>query len=141
MNTALVLLHFLTVGALAAVLFAEWSQLRGRLEAGQIGFLLKLDLSYLLLAVLVLASGFARATLGDKPWVFYAHHPAFHAKLGLFVLIGLISVVPTFRFFRWRRAGVAEQAEVLATRRWLLAELLLLPLIPLCAVLLARGGW
>ena len=139
MNSLLALLHFFDIGALAMILFAEWSQLRGRLESARIAFLLKLDLGYMLSAMAVLATGFARALLGDKPWAYYAGNPVFHAKLGLFVLIGLISIVPTLRYMRWRKTGVAEADDVQATRRWLLAQLVLLPLMPLCAVVLARG--
>lgn len=135
----LALLHFLAIGGLAMILAAEWVSLRGRVDAAQAAFLVRLDGVYVLCAALALATGFARALMGDKPWAYYAANPAFHAKLGLFVLIGLISIWPTVRFFRWRRAGGADAAEVRATRRWVSAELLLLPLLPVCAVVMARG--
>ncbi|WP_345532469.1 DUF2214 family protein [Viridibacterium curvum] len=132
-------LHFLAIGALAMVLFGEWVTLRGRIEGPRLAVLLRMDFAYMLLAGLVLATGAARAMLGDKPGAYYVGNPVFHAKLGLFVLIGLISIVPTLSFFRWRKAGGADEVAVAQTRRWVTAELLLLPLLPLCGAVLARG--
>ncbi|MFT3735681.1 MAG: DUF2214 family protein [Rhodocyclaceae bacterium] len=132
-------LHFLAIGGLVMVLFGEWATLRGRIEGPRLAFLLQLDLAYMLFAGLVLATGLARVFAGDKPGAYYGGNPVFHAKMGLFVLIGLISIVPTLSFFRWRKAGGADEAVVARTRRWVTAELLLLPLLPLCGAVLARG--
>ena len=68
----------------------------------------------------------------------------YHTKLTLFIVIGLLSIKPTMAFTRWRKtvdAGGAlpGAAEVAATRRWVMIEAHLLILVPLAAVLLARG--
>jgi putative membrane protein len=82
---------------------------------------------------------------GLKGWAFYAHNPVFHFKLGLFVLVGLLSILPTRAFLRWRRARRADPhwrvptAEWRNARRWLVVELHLLALIPLAAVIMSRG--
>ena len=62
----------------------------------------------------------------------------------LFVVIGLISIAPTVRFLRWRKAlratgALPSEAEVKSTRRLVMVEAHLLALIPLLAVFLARG--
>src|SRR5690606_37907532 len=103
------------------------------------------DLGYGLLALAVLLSGAARAVWGAKGWAFHASNPVFHAKVGLFLLVGLLSIVPTVAFLRWRRARRADAAFRVPAAEWrrakrvLLAELHLLALIPLLAVVMARG--
>jgi putative membrane protein len=63
-----------------------------------------LDLAYLMLAIVVLASGSARLLWFGKEAAFYLHNPVFWIKLSLFVAIALISIPPTRCFLRWRRA-------------------------------------
>ena len=65
--------------------------------------------------------------------------------LSLWGVIDLLSILPTRAFLRWRRARRADPAwrvpevEWRAARRWILVELHLLALIPLAAVVMARG--
>jgi putative membrane protein len=79
----------------------------------------------------------------EKGPAFYLHQPLFHAKLSLFVLMGLMSIYPTVRMLAWRRAaasqgGVAppEYRRVLMVVRLELALLLVLPFL---ASLMASG--
>ena len=89
--------------------------------------------------------GALRAAWGAKGWSFYAHNPVFHVKITLFVLVGLLSIVPTLAFLRWRRAQRADPAARVADAAWrrvrgfVIAELVLVALIPLAAVVMARG--
>lgn len=106
--------------------------------------LARLDLLYGISAALVLATGLARAWWGMKGVGWYWSQPLLHAKVTLFVVIGLLSIVPTLRFLRWRRALRAGGAlptddEVRGTRRLVMIEAHLLAVIPLLAVFLARG--
>ena len=67
------------------------------------------------------------------------------ADVWYFNAAGLVSIKPTMAFIRWRRAARAAagysvpDAEVRGARRLVLVELHLLALIPLAAVLMARG--
>jgi len=69
----------------------------------------------------------------------------FHLKLGLFVLVGLLSILPTRAFLRWRRVRNADaswrvpETEWRSARRWVAVELHLIALIPLAAVIMSRG--
>jgi putative membrane protein len=76
---------------------------------------------------------------------FYAASPFFHAKLGLFVLVGLLSVYPTIRFIRWgaqTRQGLAPVVTA-DEYRWIMlmlrAELIGLLGVALCASLMSRA--
>ncbi|MFT4193107.1 DUF2214 family protein [Ottowia sp.] len=122
----------------AALCRAEW------LNAAVVERLVRVDLLYGISALALLATGLARTWWGMKGAGWYWSQPLLHAKLTLFVVIGALSIVPTLRFFRWRRAlratGVLPAgAEVRATRRLVMIEAHLLALIPLLAVSLARG--
>ena len=78
------------------------------------------------------------------PADFYLGNPIFHAKMGLFLLLGVISAWLTMRFMRWRKrmnTGIQPSpAELHATRKLIVVELLVAALIPLLAVLMARVG-
>ncbi|MFT4174566.1 MAG: DUF2214 family protein [Rhodocyclaceae bacterium] len=145
MPTLLAVLHYLAIGALVFVLGVEWALLRGRIDGARVALLSRADFFYMLAAIAVLATGLARLFLGEKPVLYYMHAGFFHTKVLLFIVVGLISIMPIIRFARWRRRfpenGAAEVdiTERDGARRWLRIELILLPLIPVCAVFMARG--
>ena len=103
------------------------------------------DLGFGLAAVAVLVTGALRVFYGAKGTAFYLHNPVFHVKVALFVLVGLVSIAPTLAFLRWRRAWTADAAfritphEYARVRRFILIELHLIALIPIAAVMMARG--
>lgn len=69
----------------------------------------------------------------------------FHAKLGLFILVGLLSILPTVVFIKWRKTLKAGQVPAPSARQvplvtWSIRlELLQLLVIPLVATLMTRG--
>jgi putative membrane protein len=145
LDATLAFLHFTAILLVAGFLVAEAMLLRGDLGSRDVTALVRSDIGYAVSAVLVLATGLARVFYGAKGAAFYADNPLFWAKLGLFLAIGLISIRPTLAFLRWRRAahGAAglsvPAAETKSARRTVLVELHLLALLPLAAVLMARG--
>jgi len=138
-------LHHLVVFSLVAIPAAELALMRGQLGAGRVAQLARLDAMYGLLAMLILAIGFGRVAWGAKGSAFFLHNPVFWAKLSFFALVGLVSIVPTVRLLRWRKATrrdaafVVAEADVASTRRWLTVELALFVPIPLLAAAMARG--
>lgn len=138
--------HHLLLFALIAMLVAESVLLRGAIDAGTLRRLAGLDSGYGLSAGLLLAVGFARLFYGVKGADFYLHNPWFHAKLGAFVLVGLLSILPTVRFLRWRKALRADPAflpparEVAGLRGVIRLELALIAVILVCAAAMARYG-
>lgn len=138
--------HFVSIFGLASTLVAELLLCRPGLRGDQLHRLKHVDAAYAVFAVAVLASGAARVIWGVKGAAYYgASNPVFHVKFGLFVLIGLISIVPTVRFLRWSKAarqdaGFTPPASAVAgVRRMIHAELLLLAAMPLLAAMVARG--
>jgi putative membrane protein len=138
--------HHLLVLALVAMLVAESTLLRGRLDAATLQRLARLDGGYGATAGLLLLAGVARVAFGLKGHDFYLHNPWFHAKLGAYLLAGLLSILPTLRFLRWRKALRADPAflpapgEVAKMRGIVRFELLLVGAIFVLAAAMARYG-
>ena len=132
---------FIIVGALVAELF----MLRLAVTAPVALRILRADLFYGIGAVLLILAGGARVLWGAKGWGFYSAEPFFWAKMGAFLLIGLISIAPTRAFMRWAKAAKADaaflapEAEVKAARRWVAIEVHLIALLLVFASLMARG--
>lgn len=138
-------LHYLSIFLLFALLTLEHQLFKRPLDLPRARSLIRVDIAYALSAGLVLASGAARLVWYGKGPAYYLHNSLFHAKLGLFILIALLSILPTLVFLNWRndlRAGQVPQVSarlgtlVIMTIR---LELLLLLILPLLAALMARG--
>ena len=145
-DLALAIVHHLLVFALIAMLVAESVLLRGPIDAAVLRRLAGLDAGYGMSAVLLLIVGVLRLVYGVKGAAFYQHNPWFHAKFGLFVLVALLSILPTVRFLRWRRALKADPGflpdprQVGALRLLIRLELLAVAAILVCAAAMARYG-
>ena len=139
-------LHHLLVFGLVSMLVAQSVLLRGPMSRDALSRLGSIDRGYGITALLLLVVGTLRVFQGVKGEDFYLHNPWFHAKLGAFLLVGLISVWPTLRFLRWRKALAADAAflpgedEVARLRRIIRFELGLVALIFACAAAMARYG-
>ena len=139
-------LHHLLFFAVIAMLAIESSLLRGRLDAATIPRLAAVDAGYGLSAMALIAVGVARIVWGLKGHDFYLHNPWFHAKIGTFVLVGLLSIRPTVVFLRWRKAlrsdpgFVPDVAQVRSVARLVRIELVLIAPILVFAAMMARYG-
>lgn len=138
-------LHYLSIFVLFALLSVEHVQFKLPVDLLRARSLMITDLAYAVTASIVLLSGTLRIFWSGKGLDYYLANYLFHAKVGLFLLIGLLSVVPTFTFLNWRNALNAGQAPEVSVQRgrlvtWCLRiELLLLLLMPLLGVFMARG--
>ncbi len=138
-------LHHLVVFTLVTIPAVELALLRGSVGALRVAHLARIDAAYGVLAALILVIGFGRVFHGAKGPEFYLHNPVFWAKLAFFALAGLVSVVPTVRLLRWKKAArrdggfLVAEAPLASTRRWLALELALFVPIPLLAAAMARG--
>ena len=137
--------HFMCIFALASLLFAELVILRKVLPADLAVRLQGIDRWYGIVAGLVIASGLGRLFFGLKDPAFYNHNPVFWTKMGLFVVVALLSIAPTIEFIRWRSRKAAdgsitlEDRELSRLRGFIWAQVGVFLFIPLCAVFMARG--
>lgn len=138
-------LHYLSIFVLFALLTAEHLLFKAQIDHATAKRLLRIDIAYGITASLVLVTGIARVLWFGKGLDYYLGNGLFHAKVGLFLLIGLLSIVPTLTFFNWRNdllAGKAPQISPALAKRtiWVIRlELLLLVCLPFLASLMARG--
>lgn len=145
LESALSFFHLVAIFTMVVFMASETALCRSEwMNAAVVHRLVRLDLIYGIAALCVLLAGLARTFWGMKGFGWYWSQPLLHFKLTMLVVIGLISLKPTFTFLRWRRVLVATGAlpapeEVRATRRWIMISTHLIGLLLLAAVLLARG--
>jgi len=138
-------LHYLSIFLLFALLTLEHQLLKLPLDLVRARSLVRIDMAYGIAAGLVLATGAARVMWFGKGLDYYLHNSVFHAKFGLFIVVGLLSAIPTVVILRWRLAlKNGEVPQVSAKQAMLVTmvirlELLGLLVLPLLAALMARG--
>jgi putative membrane protein len=145
LDAVLAYLHFIAIFMLFAYLVAESMIIKRPLDAASVRRLGKIDTIYGGMAVAVLVTGFLRLVYGAKGADFYLQSWPVYVKVGLFLLVGIISVTPTLAFVRWRRhldhdpAWRVPAVEQLRMRRLITIELALAGMIPVFAVIMSRG--
>jgi putative membrane protein len=138
-------LHHVAAFVVFGAWFAELMLLKQEPSRAQVRLLARVDAVYGIAALALIVAGLVRVHFTEKGAAYYLHSATFIAKIVLFVVVGLLSIRPTMRFIAWRRelqAGGSAQpsAEVLGRiRKFVHAELALLVVVILCAVLMARG--
>jgi putative membrane protein len=145
LDATLAYLHFTAIFLLFAFLTTQVILLRAPLDARSIRLLGRVDMGYGISAVIVLLTGMLRLGFGAKGADFHMNHWPVYVKVGLFIAVGLISIKPTLELVKWRRALDHDPAWQLqpgqqaAMRRIVMIELHLAALIPVFAVMMARG--
>ncbi len=104
MTVIFAFLHHLLFVALFVALSVEMVLLRQTLTLENARRLLTVDGLYGGLAGALLVVGLLRVFFFEKGAAYYWSSHAFLTKFGLFVLVGLLSIVPTMEFLRWRKA-------------------------------------
>jgi putative membrane protein len=147
MSTLFAFLHHLCAFTLVAAVAIEFALIRGELTLASARRLQLTDIVLGIAAGALLVVGLLRVFFFEKGAAYYFHSHAFLTKLSLFVVIGLLSIVPTMEFLSWSGALKAGQLPTISARKLRLVtavihgELLAIVIILLCAAIMARGGW
>ena len=147
MTTLFAFLHHLCAFTLVAALAIEFTLVRQELTLVSARRLQVTDLVLGIAAGLLLIIGLCRVFFFEKGASYYWHSHAFLLKFGLFVIVGLLSIIPTMEFLSWRGAITEGRVPVMeASRRRRVTgiihvELFAIVVILLCAAIMARGGW
>jgi len=147
MTTLFAFLHHFSAFILAAAIAVEFALVRGELTLASARRLQLTDLVLGIAAGGLLVVGLLRVFLFEKGASYYFHSHAFLMKFALFIIVGLLSIIPTMEFLSWRGAVRAGQVPVMEpTKRRRVnavihAELAAIVVILLCAAIMARGGW
>jgi putative membrane protein len=140
-------LHHLAAFTLVSAIAVEFVLLRSELTLWTARRLQVTDLILGIAAGVLLAAGLARVFWFEKGAAYYLHSHAFLMKFSLFIVVGLLSIVPTVEFLSWRKAmqrgevPVVAAAKLRRVRMIVHAELAAIAVILLCAAIMAKGGW
>jgi len=138
-------LHHVAAFALFAAVIVEFVLLRLPLTPGSARAIQRADIALGVSATVLLLVGLTRVFHYEKGASYYFHSWPFIAKLSLFVIAALLSIVPTIEFRAWRQSlaqGKAPSVSDESMRRLRLIihlEMVAVVLILLCAALMARG--
>ena len=126
------------IGSSAALTRSEW------LNAASLARLARVDRLAAVGAMAVLVTGAARVAWGVKGASWYFDQPLLWAKVALWLLMVAGGVSASRRIQAWQRSsanggGLPPAADVAAVRKRLMAASHLMVVVPLLAVLLARG--
>jgi len=140
----LAIAHHLLIFILFGILVSELVLVRKGMSGADVTRLASIDVWYGIVALLIVIAGFSRVSFGAKGWAYYSANSFFWAKLGVFVLIAVLSAWPTLKFIGWRKrfqtAGSApDDAAISSVRRILWLETALFALLPAFAAAMARG--
>ena len=138
MTVTFAFLHHIAAFALVAGIALEFVLIRLPIDTANARRLALTDAVVGVSAGALLVVGWLRVFFFEKGTEFYFHNAAFIAKMGLFVVVAMLSIYPTLKFLQWRK-GRIDPASVPAVRRVLHLELVGVVLILLCAAMMARG--
>jgi putative membrane protein len=145
MTSLFAFLHHLAAFTLFAALVVELILIREVLTVGTARKVQIADMVFGISAGVLIIVGLLRVFYFEKGAYYYFHTWTFIAKLALFVVIGLVSIIPTLEFLAWRKAVKQGQAPSVSPERvrflrsiihW---ELVGVVLIILMAALMAKG--
>jgi len=147
MSTLFAFLHHLCAFALVSAVAVQFVLIRQELTLASARRLQSADRLLGIAAVALLIVGLLRVFYFEKGPDYYLHSHAFTAKFSIFIVIGLLSIIPTIEFLSWRGALKAGAIPVMTRKKSRLitavihGELLSIAIILLCAAIMARGGW
>lgn len=137
-------IHHLLVFGLVAMLVAESMLVRPGMRGMDVDRVVRIDMGYGATAALILIVGLLRVFFGAKGYNFYVGNFFFWGKMTCFLVIGLMSVIPTIRFLQWGRtrkvdpAFVPSDAEASSVRKWMRYQSLVLVVLLAFAAAMAR---
>jgi putative membrane protein len=109
MSTLFAFLHHLCAFTLVSAVAIEFTLVRQELTVASARRLQVTDLVLGVAAGALLLVGLLRVFYFEKGLSYYAHSTAFLTKFSLFIIVGLLSIIPTLEFLSWRGAIKAGQ--------------------------------
>ncbi|MDB5814334.1 MAG: hypothetical protein JWN23_1451 [Rhodocyclales bacterium] len=144
-NAFFAFLHFVAAFGIFATVFYEWLTISQTPSLAEAVRLQQCDMWYGIFAVVIVVVGFMRVFYFEKGSAYYFSNHFFWAKLGLFAVVGLLSIYPTVQFLAWRKdtrqgkAPVITEKQFSSLRLILRLEVILLIAIVFCASMMAKG--
>lgn len=147
MSTLFAFFHHVAAFTLVSALAVEFVLIRQDLTLAIARRLPIVDAVLGVSAGLLLIIGLSRVFFFEKGAAYYFHSHAFMTKFSVFIVVALLSILPTAEFLSWRKPVKAGQLPVVSERKLRIirsiihGELAAVVIILLCAAIMARGGW
>jgi putative membrane protein len=144
LDLVLAILHHILAFGLVAMLMAESVLVKPGMTGETARRVAGLDAGYGASSVLLILVGVARVAFAAKGWAYYEANHWFWGKMAVFLLVGLLSIPPTLRYIKWRKAFAADAAwapdaaEIKSVRKWIGLEVIGIGLIIVFAATMAR---
>jgi putative membrane protein len=145
MSALFAFLHHVSAFAMFAALVVEFVLIRSALTVESARKIQVADMIFGISAGVLLLVGLARVFHFEKGTAYYFQSWTFLTKFGLFIIIGLISIIPTMEFLRWRPAMKGGQVPAVSpekikqVRSIIHYEMAGVVVILLMAALMAKG--
>jgi putative membrane protein len=145
MSALFAFLHHVSAFALFAALVVEFVLIRSALTVESARKIQAADMIFGISAGVLVVVGLARVFHFEKGTAYYFQSWTFLTKFGLFIIIGLISIIPTMEFLRWRPAVKGGQVPAVSpekikqVRSIIHYEMAGVVVIMLMAALMAKG--
>ena|ERR1700676_5357348 len=117
MSTLFAFLHHLCAFTLVSAVAIEFTLIRQELTLSSARRLQVTDLVLGIAAGALLIVGLLRVFVFEKGASYYFHSHAFLTKFLLFIVIGLLSIIPTMEFLSWRGALKAGQVPAVGAKK------------------------
>jgi putative membrane protein len=145
MSALFAFLHYTAIFGIFATLLCVLVTINEKPNCAEALRIQRCDRWFGISALVAFIAGQLRASFFEKGSQFYMASQFYHIKLGLFLLVALLSIYPSVRFYKWKtetRHGLPP-AVTEQQIKWIVIilklELFLLILIALSASLMARG--
>ncbi|MDX1629555.1 MAG: DUF2214 family protein [Fulvivirga sp.] len=134
-------IHFISIMIVFAMVVAEFVLIQQKISRKMVKRLFVVDGIYGAFSLILVGAGLYLWLGGlDKPAAYYNQNIFIYLKIGLFLLVGILSLWPTRFYFKNRKGDPEELLEVPRyIKRVILLELVLLVIIPVLATLMSRG--
>lgn len=145
MSALFAFLHYAAIFGIFATLFCVLVTINEKPTCADALRIQQCDRWFGISALVAFIAGQLRVSFFEKGNQFYMASPFFHMKLGLFLLVALLSIYPSIRFYKWKtetRHGLppaVTENQIKLIVIILKVELVLLILVALSASLMARG--
>ena len=133
-------LHFLAILLVFGSLLVEIVLVKKTLPKKMLKLIGKIDALYGLAILLLFGAGLSLWFWVGKPAEFYSQNPIFILKFVLVCLVGILSIWPTIFFIKNQKGNDEDVVKIPSyIRKIILVDVVLLLVVPMLAVLMARG--
>lgn len=139
-------LHYLSFILVGAALFTELLLVKSQITKSVLSKIVKADAVYGIFSIVLVTTGLIRVFYFGKGSDYYFSNWIFNLKFSLFILVGLLSILPTIQFLKLNKKLKLEANETQIDlpnyskiRISVILEFFILLLIPFLAILMANG--